>query len=42
MHTIRDFTIDSLYLLLAIIISLIHVSACLLNDIVYLVIRQIP
>ena len=42
MHTIQDFTVNSLYLLLAIIISLVHIAACLLNDIVYLVIRQIP
>ena len=42
MHTIPDFTIDPLHLLLAIVIALVHIAARLLNDIIYLVIRDLP
>ena len=38
MHTIADFTIDSLYLLLAIVVPLVHIAARLLNDVINLVI----
>lgn len=41
MHTIADFTIDSLYLLLAIVVPLVHIAARLLNDVINLVIWKL-